>query len=337
MLLAIDAGGTKTRLALYKPGATLPGRIYRRSFERVVVERVESRSAASLEEIVSRFLSTHHDCGDVEAACVAVPGPVQDRAAKATNLPWVIREDDLRAVTKIDKVVLKNDLVATIAAVPLLSAEQVAVLHPGNPPIDANTYAVVAPGTGLGESYMYVDPSGRPHPLPSEGGHVEFAPKTELQFDLLRYLSSKLKKRVSFERVLCGPGILNIYSFYRDSAHCQAPQELEEEIAAGSAPAVITKYAATGRYEICVRTLDLFTDILGSHAGDCVLAYLATAGLYLGGGIPPKILSTLQNGRILKSYLDKGRLSPLVEATPLVVIKDDHAALLGAASIAAQL
>ena len=167
---------------------------------------------------------------------------------------------------------------------------------------------------------------------------MEFAPKDEIEFDLLKYLKDKLRKRVSIERVLSGPGILNIYSFLRDRSHCKEPEALRAEIVAAPIPAaVITAHGLRGTYPICIRALDIFARLLGSQAGDVALTYLCTGGLFLAGGIPPKVAGKLQEGGTVEAYLQKGRMSPLVEMTPLHVIKDDRAALLGAAAIAAEL
>jgi glucokinase len=167
---------------------------------------------------------------------------------------------------------------------------------------------------------------------------VEFAPKDEIEFDLLKYLKEKLRKRVSVERVLSGPGILNIYSFLRERSYGEAPQALQAEIAAAPVPAaVVSAHGLKGTYPICVRALDIFCGLLGSRAGDVVLTYLSTGGLFLGGGIPPKVAAKLQEGGTVAAYLRKGRLSPMVEMTPLYIIKNDRTALLGAAAIAAGL
>jgi glucokinase len=167
---------------------------------------------------------------------------------------------------------------------------------------------------------------------------VEFAPKDELEFELLKYLKEKLRKRVSVERVLSGPGIMNIYSFLRDRSYGDEPKELRDEIAAAPVPAaVVSGHGLSGKYPICSRALDIFARVLGSQAGDVVLTYLSTGGVYLGGGIPPKVAAKLQAGGTVAAYFQKGRLSPLVEMTPLHIIKNDRAALLGAAAIAASL
>ena len=333
-ILAGDVGGTKTRLALYE--RTGSADLF--ALERQVLADFESRSAPSLEEIVREFLGRHNAAGRIEAACIGLPGPVVGGAVRATNLPWVIEERAFGENLGIPKVRLVNDHAATAAALPLLGPEDLITLHPGREERERRVFAILAPGTGLGQAYSVLGADGRHHPFPSEGGHVEFAPKDEIEFDLLKYLQEKLHKRVSIERVLSGPGIMNIYSFLRDRSYCDEPEPLRTEIAAAPTPAaVVTDRGLKGTPPICARTLDIFARLLGSQAGDVVLTYLCTGGLFLGGGIPPKVAAKLQEGGTVAAYLRKGRLSPLVEMTPLHIIKNDRAAMLGAAAIAASL
>jgi glucokinase len=333
-ILAGDVGGTKTRLALYEP--TAPGD--RQVREPLVVANFDSTSAPSLEQIVQGFLERNHAAGRIEAACIGVPGPVVRGTVHATNLPWVLAERAFSENLGIPKVRLVNDHAATAAALPLLGPEDLITLHPGREDRERRVFAVLAPGTGLGQAYLVLGPDGRYYPFPSEGGHVEFAPKDDLEFQLLGYLKDKLDKRVSIERVLSGPGIMNIYSFLRDRSYCNEPEPLRTEIAAAATPAaVVTDHGMGGTYPICVKALDVFARLLGSQAGDVVLTYLSTGGLFLGGGIPPKVAGKLKEGGTVEAYLQKGRLSPLVEMTPLQVIKDDQVGLLGAAAIAAGL
>lgn len=333
-ILAGDAGGTKTRLALYEQSGVRE----RGSLECRAVAEYDSRSEHSLEGVVRRFLEQHLSGGRVEAACIGIPGPVVFGTVRATNLPWRIGEESFANEMGISRFRLVNDHVATAAAIPLLAPDDTEVLHPGLEDRESRVFALIAPGTGLGQSYLCLDEYGRYHPFPSEGGHVEFAPRDELEFDLLTYLLARFGSRVSVERVLSGPGLVNIYSFLRDRSYCQEPEALRQEVSASRNPAaVISAYGMEGRYPICVRSLDIFAGLLGSRAGDVVLTYLSTGGVYLGGGIPPKLIAKLREGAVVDAYLRKGRLSPLVESTPLRVIMNEHAALLGAASIAAGL
>jgi len=333
-ILTGDAGGTRTRLALHEP----QGMTHRRALDPIVMEVLESASAPSLEEIVRGFLERNPIKGRIEAACIGVPGPVLEGSVRATNLPWLIDEKLFGERLGIPKVRLVNDHAATAAALPLLAPDDLITLHAGRAERECRIFAILAPGTGLGQAYSVLGNDGRHHPFPSEGGHVEFAPKDELEFELLKYLKEKLRKRVSVERVLSGPGIMNIYSFLRDRSYGDEPKELRDEIAAAPVPAaVVSGHGLSGKYPICSRALDIFARVLGSQAGDVVLTYLSTGGVYLGGGIPPKVAAKLQAGGTVAAYFQKGRLSPLVEMTPLHIIKNDRAALLGAAAIAASL
>lgn len=330
-ILAGDVGGTKTRLALYQDtessAATLP--------ELHVVQDFDSRAAPSLEELVLEFLGRHSSVGSIDSACFGIPGPVVGGRVHTTNLPWLLEETSLAANLKIPMLRLVNDLAATAAAVPFLRDEQLQVLHPGSDDRDRRLHAVLAPGTGLGQAFLYRDEGGRYHPFPSEGGHVNFAPSDNVEFALLEYLRVKFPRRVSVERVVSGPGLHNIYCFLRDTQRCEEPSALAEEIRAAEHPAaVIGERGSAGKYEICVRALEILAGALGSHAGNTVLTYLSTGGLFLGGGIPPKIAGKLKEGGTLSAYLNKGRLSPLVQSTPLRIIMDDRAALHGAAAIA---
>jgi glucokinase len=302
------------------------------------MEVLESSSAPALEAIVRGFLERNPIKGRIEAACIGVPGPVLAGSVRATNLPWLIDETAFGKKLSIPKVRLVNDHAATAAALPLLAPEDLITLHPGREERERRVFAVLAPGTGLGQAYSVLGTDGRHHPFPSEGGHVEFAPKDETEVELLKYLKEKLRKRVSIERVLSGPGIMNIYSFLRDRSYCEEPRALRDEITAARDPAsIVSGHGLSGRYAICSMALDIFARVLGSQAGDVVLTYLSTGGVFLGGGIPPKVAAKLQAGGTVAAYLHKGRLSPLVEMTPLHIILNSGAALLGAAAIAASL
>lgn len=326
MILAGDVGGTKVRLALYV--------LENGSMVRKDVATFTSREFASLEEVATRFLTERRS--SVDCACIGVPGPVSEGRVQLTNLPWAIEEKAIAEKLNIEKVRLVNDLAATSHAVPRLTAEQLVELHPGPPPDKQHTVQVVlAPGTGLGQGFLtWHDGEFTVHA--SEGGHVDFAPTSDIQIDLLQYLRKKFK-RVSAERVLCGPGLVNIYSFLKESGYAPEPEALRKRMQTEDPAAVISQTGQSGEFEICEKALDIFVSALGAQAGDQVLTLIATGGVYLGGGIPPKILKKLSDGTLIESYLNKGRLSGLVQHTALYVIQDDHAALIGAAYLAASL
>jgi len=323
MILAGDVGGTKARLALYH---AVEGR-----FERVASATFAVRDFTSLEQVVRAFLADHQN--QVERVCLGVPGPVVQGRAKAVNLPWELDEHKLAHTLGLQRVRLVNDLVATTAALPYLTPPDLITLHPGEVTAsDEAVYAVLAPGTGLGQGFY----SSRAGVLPSEGGHADFAPSNDLEIELLKFLRRKMA-RVSYERVLSGPGLVNIYNFLKESGRATEPPELRERFRRADPAAVIASSGQTNEFPICAQVLDIFASVLGAQAGNLVLHLLATGGVYLGGGVSMKIADKLSDGTVVKSYLNKGRLSDLVKKTPLHIIRDDHAALLGAAWLASKL
>ncbi|MCO6430749.1 MAG: glucokinase [Deltaproteobacteria bacterium] len=322
MLLAGDVGGTKTRLGLFEP--------HGKTTKRLAVERYESGKFDSLEEIIKTFLDQHK--ARPKVACFGIPGPVIEGRVKVTNLPWELSERSISDSLDIPKVKLVNDLVATAAAIPAFTEKEILTLHRGNPPVGDGVAAVVAPGTGLGQAFLYQD-GGRNYFLASEGGHSNFAPTNEIEFELHAFITRRYG-HASVERVLCGPGLVNIYEFLKEGGHAEEPLELSEKMRTELPTAVIASTGQEGTYPITKMALEMFISILGAHASNVMITVLATKGVYLGGGIPPRIIEKLQEGGIMKSYLDKGKMARQVEAAPLHVIKDDHAALLGAAEIA---
>ncbi|MGH7596894.1 MAG: glucokinase [bacterium] len=325
MILAGDTGGTKTRLALYEEQ---PGKLVRRQ-----TETFASADFPSLEEIIRTFLSKNHT--SVKKACFGVPGPIVAGRAQSTNLPWLTDEAHITRTLGIASVKLVNDLVATTSSIPFLNADDLLTVHQGLPAGRETTFGVLAPGTGLGQAFLYKQ-GGQFIALPSEGGHADFAPNNEIEIALLKYLLAKFR-RVSYERVLCGPGLVNIYNFLKDTGVAAEPPELSERFVDDDPAAVISTSGQSGEFAICVQALDIFASILGAQAGNLVLTMLATGGIYLGGGIPPKISQKLMDGTAVAAYANKGRLSDFVKATPLYVIRDDHAALLGSAYLASML
>ncbi|RME01393.1 MAG: glucokinase, partial [Calditrichaeota bacterium] len=300
MILAGDVGGTKTRLAFYeKQDSQMVCR---------AIETYPSRDYSDICAVLQAFLRQH--AFPVTRAAFGVPGPVVDGVADMmVNLPWKVEESQLAAFLKIDKVKLVNDLVATTASLPHLQPEKLLTLHPGEAAGPGERFAVLAPGTGLGQGFLFFDRnSGRYHVLASEGGHADFAPTNEIQTELFRYLRAKFS-RVSYERVLSGQGLVNIYEFLRECGKAEAPAELQQRLAQQDAAAVISGSALTGEFKICVMALDIFAAILGAQAGNLALLLTATGGVYVGGGIAPKICQKLADGTTVAAYLNKGRLS----------------------------
>ncbi len=321
MLLAGDVGGTKTNLALFS--------VEKGPRDPVVEATFPSRDYANLGDLVRKFLSeVDHP---LESASFGVAGPVVDRHVEVTNLPWVIDARTLEDQLDIRPVRLLNDLEAIAHAVPFLGSEDLYTLNEGKQVREGNK-AVIAPGTGLGETFLTWNGS-RYRAYPSEGGHVDFGPATPMQLDMLRYLQEKFD-RVSYERVCSGIGIPNIYEFVKDNGHAVEPEWLSRELAAADDPTPVIANVALAEErtcEICAITLDIFISILGAEAGNLALKVLATGGVYLGGGIPPRILPLLKGEQFLESFINKGRFSDLLSKIPVHVILNPKVALLGAA------
>ena len=320
MILAGDVGGTKVHLGLYD---FVDGRL-ECSRER----RYAAGEYSGLEEIVKEFLGSLQ----VTAACFGVPGPVRDGRLRLTNLPWTLDSRKLAANLSITHLFLINDLEANGYGVAELSTEQIYTLSEGDPSQIGNR-ALIAAGTGLGESLLIWN--GHNHiPYPSEGGHADYAPRNEDEIALLRFLKQKYQGRISFERVISGPGLTNIYEFLREVRGLDEPAWLSERIAAEDPNAVITELALAAKSEICERALEIFVSAYGAEAGNLALKLLSVGGVYVGGGIAPRILEKLRDGAFMRAFTDKGRLSPLLENMPVRIILESRAALLGAAAYA---
>ena len=327
MILAGDVGGTKVHLGLYS--FVGGGLVQQRE------EKFPAVEYACLEDVVNAFLAKGPEPRDgIIASCFGCPGPVRDGRLKLTNLPWTLDARDLQRSIGIEHIFLINDLEANGYGIPELGNDQICTLRPGDPS-GVGHRGLISAGTGLGECVLVWDAKVRRHtPLPSEGGHVDFAPRNDREIALLNYLHATLKGRVSFERVVSGIGIRNIYAFLRDDQKMEEPAWLRDRMAKEDPNAVIGTCAEDGSSEICAETLRIFTAAFGAKAGNLALTLLATGGIYLGGGIAPKILKTMQAGGFMDAFLDKGRLRPVLEAVPVRIILDDTCALLGAAAFA---
>jgi glucokinase len=324
MILAGDIGGTNTRLAFFD---VLNGRLEELS-ERIY----PSREHASLDDIVADFVSKQKT--RASAAGIGIAGPVQDGVSHATNLPWTVDARRLAQRIGIPSVALLNDLEANGYGIATLATDDFAILQEGAPGAAGNA-VIISPGTGLGEGVLYWD--GKQHwPLPSEGGHASFAPEDELQDSLLKYLRGQFG-HVSWERLVSGPGLLNIYKFLRDTGAEQEPARLTRELSSEDPARVISEAALEGKSPLCEKALDLFVTLLAAECGNMALKVLATGGVYLGGGIPPKILPKLKTLLFLKAFANKGRFRTVLEAMPVRVILNDHTALRGAARRASML
>jgi glucokinase len=318
MILAGDIGGTKTSLGLFVMGRKRP-------FLRKT-ESFPSREAPDLEHIIGRFLDIHPL--SIRTACFGVAGPVVNGRCKTTNLPWDVSEKNIGRRFHWPQVRLINDLAAMAMAVPLLTRRELFPLNRVNGQKRGNI-ALVAPGTGLGQALLiFVD--GRYVPIPSEGGHVDFAPTGEDQIALWRTLRRRWT-HVSNERLLSGPGLYNIYAWLKETGRCKEPLFLSKMLEAMDPSRAITRAALERKSPLAVKSLEMFTSILGSVCGNLALTGMTTGGVYLGGGIPPKILPALREPHFLRAFTDKGRFGALMEKTPVRVILNEKAALLGAA------
>lgn len=322
LILAGDIGGTSTRLAYFDTSGG--------SFLPLVEERFPSRESGSLEEIVCRFAGKHSFTA--ERACFGIAGPVRQGRVRTPNLPWSVIADELARTLGLAEVLLINDLAANAYGIDLLATEDFVVLNQGSAD-PTGTIAVISAGTGLGEAFAYWDGSMH-QPLPTEAGHADFAPRNELEAELLLYLRAE-HGRVSTERIVSGPGLRNIYRFLRDARHQPETPAVAEAMRREDQSAVISGAALAGVCPLCVATLDLFVSLYGAEAGNLALRVLATGGVYLGGGIAPKIIERLKGPGFMQAFTAKGRLSPLLEAIPVRVILNDRTALLGAARCAA--
>ena len=321
MILAGDVGGTKVDLALYD---FINGKL---QYTRDKV--FKARDYPGLAVIVKEFLGADQ----VTAACFGVPGPVRDGRLRLTNLPWTLDSRELSSGLGIEHVFLINDLEANGYGIAELTPEQIYTLAEGDSSQTGNR-ALIAAGTGLGQSLLIWN--GHIHvPFPSEGGHADYAPRNEDEIDLLRFLKEKYNGRVSFERVVAGMGLTSIYQFLRDVRGMEEPAWLAEKIAQVSDPnSVITENALSAKSEICERALDMFVSAYGAEAGNLALKVLSVGGLYVGGGIAPRIVEKLKDGTFIKAFTDKGRLSQLLINMPVRVILECRAALMGAAAYA---
>ncbi len=322
MILAGDIGGTSTRLAYFdqKDGAL-----------RSLAEEIkQSRDYPSLHAAVLEFARHHRH--DVLFACFGVAGPINNGRVEAPNLPWIIESAVLERELSIPKVYLINDLEANAYGLLELCDADFAVLAQGSPSVRGNA-AVISAGTGLGEAGLFWDGSVH-HPFACEGGHADFAPANELQDELLVYLRKRFGGHVSWERVLSGPGQYNIYEFLRDTGKGKEEPWLTEELKRGDHSAVVSRHGLSGKSAIAEQAVNLFVEIYGAAAGNIGLKMLALGGVYIGGGIAPKILSKLREERFMEAFLDKGRLRSLLAQIPVRVILNDKTALLGAGHVA---
>jgi glucokinase len=320
MILAGDIGGTNARLAYFQPQ---DGGL------RLVSESIfPSREFRDFGEIVCKFLNDS-SCRP-EVACFGIAGPVRDGRVATSNLPWTIEQARLAEQIHLPATLLINDLEANAWGIGGLSSRDFASLHQVGDSV--GNQAVIAPGTGLGEAGLFWN--GKRHEIfACEGGHTDFAPQGELQIELLRFLANRYG-HVSYERILSGPGLVNVYEFLRNRGSKQ-PESFSVNLANEDPAAEISRAALHGTNPLAEDALDLWISVYGAEAGNLALKTMATGGIFLGGGISPKILPKLTGLTFMNSFLNKGRLRPLLENIPVQVITNDKAGLLGAARCAA--
>ncbi|QBD77709.1 glucokinase [Ktedonosporobacter rubrisoli] len=321
MLLAGDIGGTKSNLAIFSSEAEIRKPVLEATFP--------SAQYSSLEELIHTFLSQNDV--RVEAACFGVAGPVIEGKAKVTNLPWELDKERLQRELKIPAVHLMNDLDAMAHAIPLLEAEDVYTLNEGQPEAHG-TLAVIAPGTGLGEAFLTWNGT-RYQAFPSEGGHADFAPTNEAELDLLRYLWKRYG-HVSYELVCSGKGLPNVYAYMRECTPLKEHAWVTEQLDAQGDHTPLIVQAALDVERVSERSqaaVSMLVAILGAEAGNLALKVLATGGVYLGGGIPPRILSYLKEEQFMQSFKNKGRFAEMMTNIPVHVVLNPKLALLGAA------
>jgi glucokinase len=329
MILAGDIGGTKCTLGLFSESDGELTTVFERTYP--------SAEFKSLEAVAKRFFKEPDVSSllpDIRGVCFGIAGPVVRGHVQTPNLPWSATDKELERELDL-KVMLINDLVALGYGVTTLRSRQTLTLNEGRGVEDGHM-ALIAAGTGLGEAVLVRQESGV-LPISSEGGHADFAPRDQLEIELLQYLMRRWH-HVSYERVLSGPGLLNIYEFLRDSRYGTETSSLRARIEEAPDPSpLISQAAMNNECEICVKALDIFVSLYGAEAGNLALSVKATGGVFVGGGIAPKILAKLRDGRFMEAFYRKGRMESLLRSIPVQVILEPKTAFHGAARYGNQL
>jgi glucokinase len=325
MLLAGDIGGTNTRLLLYDNRVRKPVR----------ESTLPSRAVRSLEAAVRAFLGPRPP--RVRAAVFGIAGPVFGGRVKTTNLPWEIDEKSLARALRVPQVRVVNDLVSIAYGASATSRRKLAAIQAGALPHgQKGTVAVLAAGTGLGEAALVWD-GARYVPCGSEGGHADFAPRSALEVELLEFLSERFAGHVSYERVVSGPGLGNIYDFFLAKGARESRLHVEALAQASDRNRAIAELGRSGKSPVCKKALSLFLSIYGAEAGNLALKYLSMGGVFVAGGIAASLLSMLTRGPFLEAFLDKGRFRPLLRKIPVHVVIDSNVGLAGALRYASTL
>src|SRR6202167_2669303 len=319
MILAGDIGATRTRLAAFEMKCN--------RLQCVVEKTYMSQQHDGLSTILAEFIRTEGIA--VHSACVGVAGPVRGGRSKISNLPWIIDSRELAKQLKLNSVGLLNDLEAYAYGIDALESKDFVSLSGAAEDTEGNR-AVISARTGLGMAGLFWD-GFRHHPFACEGGHADFAPRNDLEIELLKYLQKKYG-RVSCERILSGPGIKNIYEFLRDTQKADEPEWLREQIkGVKDVPASIAQLALEGKAAICDQTLSIFVSVFGAETGNCALNFMTTGGIFIGGSIAAKIVPKMKDPVFMESFLDKGRMETILKDMPVKIVANDDSGLIGAA------
>lgn len=323
MILAGDIGGTKTILALYCLQNTV--------WECVKKEKFASAGYECFEKLLTSFLGTKEK-QQLKSVCIGVAGPIENGMCNTTNLPWVLKSEEIMRTTGAKHVSLLNDLDATAWGVMGLPDEDFVELNPSAKQKNGNL-AVIAAGTGLGEALMVWN-NNQYHVVATEGGHSDFAPRNELEIDLLRYLMELHPDHVSYERVVCGQGLVNIYQFLKTINYAAPDDDIELKMIEQDPAAVIGEHGVIGDDQLSVKAIEMFCELYGAEAGNLALKCLPKAGVILAGGIAVKIMPSLQKNDFMRGFLAKGRYKEVLKPVSVKVCLNDEAALLGAKNVA---
>ncbi|HEV2730894.1 MAG TPA: glucokinase [Terriglobales bacterium] len=319
MILAGEIGATRTRLAAFETAGN--------KLQRVVERIYASQEHSGLSQIIAGFIKAEGI--PVHSACFGVAGPVKGGRSKISNLPWVIDSRELAQQLKLDSIGLLNDLEAYAYGIDALESNDFITLSEGSEDAEGNR-AVISARTGLGMAGLFWD-GFRHHPFACEGGHTDFAPRNDLEMELLAYLQKKYG-HISCERILSGPGIKNIYDFLRDAKKADEPKWLKEQMsAAQDPPALISQLALESKSAICEQTLSMFVSIYGAETGNCALNFMSTGGVFIGGSIAAKIVPKMRDPIFMQSFLDKGRMEPLLREMPVKIVLNDDSGIIGGA------
>ena len=326
MLLVGDIGGTKTLLATFRADAAGLTLVRRESYS--------SGAHRSLEEIIARYRASLP--GEAfEACCFGVAGPIREGRCKVTNLPWEMDEASLAVACGAKRGKLLNDLEAMAYGMLFVQPHKLLSLNAGTT-VRGGHCAVIAAGTGLGEAFLTWD-GEQYHPMASEGGHTDFGPRNDLEIDLLKFLQARYGSHVSYERILSGAGFHDLFQFLRSTGQYVPTDELLRRLESEEPQPVISELGLAGRDPLCAKTVDLFCEIYGAEAGNLALKCVGLGGVFLGGGIGPRLQAAMTGGAFLRGFCDKGRFSNHMRTLPVRMTLDPETPLLGAANYALRL